>query len=314
MSPPRHTTLLHRLEDAALAALLAHYRSLPLDRASAAAGALAAALGPRLSAHRTALRNLALAFPDWDPKRRRETALAMWRQLGATFAEFAHMDELNAYGPRSRVHVLGGERLDEVKASGRGAVFIAGHFANWEIIAAAIVQRGLPCHVTYRPANNPLVDRRINAIRRSYGVQLQSAKGRAGGLALLRALARGETVALMNDQKYSEGIAAPFFGHDAMTADGATRLALRFGTPLIPLHVRRLEGVSFEVVVHPEIELLRDAPTDVAVRHAINAINAFIESRVREAPEQWFWVHKRWPKSAWVRAGLMESQQAAKSA
>jgi len=304
MSAPRRITALHRLEDLAFGGVLAWYRAKSIDRASDAGARLGEQIGPRLSAHRTALRNLALAFPGWGDAQRQETARAMWRQLGRTLAEFAHMDRIAAYDEDGRVRVEGAERLDAVKAAGRGAVFISGHFANWEVMAAAIVQRGLTCHVTYRPANNPLVDARISAVRRSYGVKLQSAKGREGGLGLLRALAKGETVALMNDQKYAEGVAAPLFGHEAMTADGATRLALRFGAPLIPLHVRRLEGVRFEVVVHPEIPLLRDAPIDQAVQDAVGRINAFVEARVRDAPEQWFWVHRRWPKEAWAAAGL----------
>lgn len=305
MSAPRAITLQHRLEHLGFQGLMGAFRSQPLDRASAIGARLGALLGPRLRAHRTALRNLALAFPERSAADRAAIAHGMWAQLGRTVAEFAHLDAIRPYQGDGRVEVVQAERLDAVREDGRGAVFISGHFANWEIMAAALVQRGLTCHVTYRPANNPLVDAAINAKRRAYGVELQSAKGRQGGLGLLRALARGETVALMNDQKYAEGVSAPLFGHPTPTADGAVRLALRFGAPLIPLSVRRLEGARFQVQVHAPLALLREAPAEEAVRAAVLEINAFVEARVREAPEQWFWVHRRWPKQTWAEAGLL---------
>jgi len=306
VSAPRRISLLHRLEALGFSGLLGAFRSQSLDRASELGARLGEALGPRLGAHRTALRNLALAFPERAAPERAAIALGMWRQLGRTVAEFAHLDRIQPYCSQGRVRVENVALLDAIRQSGRGAVFISGHFANWEIMAAALVQRGLACHVTYRPANNPLVDARINAARRGYGVTLQSAKGRQGGMGLLRALAKGETVALMNDQKYAEGVVAPLFGHPAPTADGATRLALRFGVPLAPMSVLRLEGAHFVVRVHEPIALDYSAAPEAAVEAGVRAINAFVEARVREAPEQWFWVHRRWPKEVWAAAGLMD--------
>lgn len=292
-------TLGHRLEAFAFDRYFQHFARMPLDRASDAGARWVSTLGPLTSAHTTALRNLRLAFPAEPEAWRRDVAQAMWAGLGRTAGEFAHLQELNAYEPGGRIEVSGVEILDAVKASGKGAVFISGHFSNWEIMATAIVQRGVACHVTYRPANNPIIDQRIIDVRGHYGCKLQSAKGKEGGMGLLRGLARGETVALMNDQKYNEGIRAPFFGHDCMTADGPTRLATRFGVPLIPFSVRRLSGARFRVSVHPALDTT-GGPEDTVPR-----INAFMEARIREAPEQWFWVHKRWPKEAWTSAGAL---------
>jgi KDO2-lipid IV(A) lauroyltransferase len=201
--------------------------------------------------------------------------------------------------------LAGGEIFDSVRDSGKGAVFISGHFALFEIMPVAILRRGIRCVMTYRPINNPLIDEKVLALRKRYGATLQAAKGREGGMSLLRALKRGEAVALMNDQKYDEGIAAPFFGYDAMTADAPSRLALNFNVPLIPLSVRRLGRARFRVEAHDPIPLERDAPIEIAVRDAVALINQFIEAQVRAAPEQWFWVHKRWPRAAWEKAGLL---------
>lgn len=297
-------SFLYRLEDFGFAAYMRHFGKMPIDRASAAGADWLARLGPLSSAHKTALRNLRLAFPNETEAWRADVARAMWAGIGRTVAELPHLPEISAYQENSRITVENAERLDAIRESGKGAVFISGHFANWELMPVAIAQRPVPCQMTYRPANNPLIDARIMAIRANYGAKLQSAKGVEGGIGLMRALARGYSVALMNDQKYNEGVEAPFFGHNCMTADGPTRLARRFNTVLQPMSVKR-DGARFHAVVHEPLPVEPDSPDPVAVPASIRRINAFIEARVREAPEQWFWVHRRWPKEAWVKAGVM---------
>ena len=297
-------SFLYRLEDFGFGAYMRHFGRMPIDRASAAGADWLARLGPLSSAHTTALRNLRLAFPNETEAWRADVARGMWAGIGRTVAELPHLPEIDAYRDGSRITVKNAERLDAIRESGKGVVFISGHFANWELMPAAIAQRPVPCQMTYRPANNPLIDARIMAVRDRYGAKQQSAKGVEGGVGLIRALKQGRSIALMNDQKYNEGVEAPLFGHNCMTADGPTRLARRFNTVLQPMSVKR-DGARFHAVVHEPLPVESDGPDDVAVPASIRRINAFMEDRIREAPEQWFWVHRRWPKQAWVDAGAM---------
>jgi KDO2-lipid IV(A) lauroyltransferase len=299
MPAPVAVTFAHRLEALGVGAYLSIFARMTPERASDAGARLLGALGPLMPAHQTALKNLRLAFPNETERWRADVARAMWAGIGRSAGEFPHLGEIRPYAEDGRIEVAGVERLDAVKSSGRGAVFISGHFANWEIMAAAITQRGVVCHVTYRPANNPIIDKRIIAIRETYGAKLQSAKGKEGGMGLLRGLSRGETVALMNDQKYNEGVAAPLFGHNCMTADGPTRLAMRYAVPLIPFSIRRLGSARYRVAIHDPIAIPDDPDPNQAVRSTVRAVNAFMEARILEAPEEWFWVHRRWPKEAW---------------
>ena len=125
-------------------------------------------------------------------------------------------------------------------------------------------------------------------------------------MGLLRSLKRGRSIALMNDQKYNAGLAVPFFGHKCMTADGPTRLALKFGVPLIPITGRRIEGTRFIARAYPAIRLDYAHPDDEkSVLDGVRRVNAFMEERIREAPGQWFWSHRRWPKAAWAQAGVV---------
>lgn len=297
-----------RIEAGGHAALGALSGAMGLDRASALGGAFARRFGPMTSVDKVAERNMEIAFPDRDATWRAATIDAVWDNMGRTLAEIPHLHRIRCYEPDpveggGRIEVVGAERLDAVRDSGRPAVFISGHFANWEVMAMAIVQRGVDCAITYRAANNPYFDRQIIETRRAYGVDTLTPKaGPRGARQLLDHLAAGRSVALMNDQKFNEGIEASFFGHPAMTAPGATRLALRTGAPLIPMSVVRTGGAHFRVTVHEPIPVGGAGGRNADIAATVERINRFLEDRIREAPADWFWLHRRFPKEVYRRA------------
>ena len=277
--------------------------ALSVENASKFGAALLPMIGPLTSAHKTALRNLRLAFPNESEAWRLDVRRAMWAEIGRMSGEFPHMGEFVERLHRGDIQFDGREIIEATR--GKGAVFIGGHFTNWEIMSLCLAQADPDCYFTYRPANNPIIDRDIVETRKQFGLALQSAKGRKGGVGLFRALERGQGIALMNDQKYNTGPAVPFFGHPANTADGPTRMALRYKLPLIPISGRRMGGLRFHVIAHPPIQLDYDAPPEGEILRGVQRVNDFMEARIREAPEQWFWVHRRWPKQAWAKAGVM---------
>jgi KDO2-lipid IV(A) lauroyltransferase len=275
------------------------FRLMPIEAASSFGAAALKLLGPLTGAHKTADRNLRIAFPELEPGARKRLLVAQWDNLGRLTAEFQLMHKLT---PASgRVEIVGGERLRAVAESGKPAILVSGHFSNWEVMAAVIVHLGVKCQVTYRAANNPYIDRRIVETRKSYGVTLMAPKGGDGSREVLTALGAGEAVAFLNDQKFNQGVLAPFFGVPATTAPGPTRMALRFGCPMIPMSVERIgKQARFRVTIWDDI-----APEDTGDRTAdilkgVTNVNAFVEARVRERPEEWFWTHKRWPKEAYA--------------
>ena len=283
------------LESLGYEAYFRFFQSMPLERASNTGGALLRAIGPRFPVHQVARTNIKLIFPDIDEARIEEILEGSWDNLGRTFAEFPHLHELRIYEPGSRVEVINAEGFDRAMAEGKGAVFVGGHFANWEVLAASVAQR-VRARMTYRPLNNFYVDRRILEQRVAYGRPDQNAKGVEGGMGLIRALKDGWAVAIMNDQKYNEGVAAPFFGRLVMTADGPTRLARRFRCPLVPVQIERLPGVRFRITVEDPIPYDETPDEDEAVARTVARINARVEAWLKAQPDQWFWVHRRWPK------------------
>jgi KDO2-lipid IV(A) lauroyltransferase len=284
--------LIWRLEAVGFAGFIGLMRLLGVEQASGLGGWLLRTLGPRTGTQKTVMRNLRIAFPGMSQEEREALARDQWEQTGRAFAETAVMDRLVA---EHRIEVVGRERLEAIRAAGRPVVFVGGHFANIETLAATIVGAGVPCQITYRAANNPYVDSQIRAARARYGVKLFAPKGGEGARELLDGMARGESVALMNDQKFSEGPEVTFFGQPVNAAPGPSRLALRFGTVLQPMSVVRLPGVRFRVTLYEPIELLRTGDRQADIAGGVQAITTFIEDRVRENAVDWFWVHKRWP-------------------
>lgn len=281
-----------RLEAAAFQGLFGFLRLLGVERASGFGGKLLRTLGPLTGTHKTVTRNLGIAFPDMDEGERNRLAVDQWEQTGRTFAELAVMDRLT---PESgRIDIVGLERLHAIRDSGRPVVLISGHLANFEVMAAVIMAAGVPCQVTYRAANNPYVDALIRQSRERYGIKLFAPKG-DGTRELMAGMKRGESIALLVDQKYSQGPEVEFFGQPVNASPGAARMALKFGTVMQPLSVVRLPGVRFRVTAHEPIAVPDTGDKAADVRAGVQAANRFVEDRVREHPVDWFWVHKRWP-------------------
>lgn len=274
-----------------IAATLA--RIFPIDSVSNFGSVFFRTLGPLTGAHNVVLTNLRIAFPDAAESDIRRLADEQWSQLGRWFAEFPILDRIIA--DPGRVEVVGAERLAAIRDGAGPVVFISGHFSSFEIMPAVIIHAGVTCQITYRATNNPYVDARIRRSRERYGVTLFAPKGTDGARELLRALSRGESVALMNDQKFNGGVAAPLFGVTVHTAPGPSSFALRYGIPLQPMSVERKDKARFRVVVHDPIVLEDTGDRTADIETGVRRINAFIEDRVRTRPTEWFWVHKRWP-------------------
>lgn len=275
------------------------FRLMPVDFASGLMGRLFRWLGPLTKTHGIARDNLLLAFPEKDQAWRDKVLADQWENNGRTFAEFPLMDRIRP--STGRVELVNAERLHQIAENHEPVVFVSGHLSNWEVMPAAIVDSGVTCQMTYRAANNPYVDERIRKSRFRYGVRLFAPKGGDGARELLDGLGKGESVALMNDQKFNRGgVSQPFFGRPVMTAPGPSRLALRFGTVLQPMSVQRTRGARFRAVVHEPIVLENTGNRTADIAAGVLKVNQFMEERIRERPEEWFWVHRRWPNEAYA--------------
>ena len=286
----------HRAEAAVIAVFFAVMGALPLAAASALGGALGRLIGPRLSVSRRARDNLRAALPELSAPQVGRVISDMWDNLGRVAAEYPHLRRIRVFAPKGPVETVGLEHLDDVIAAGRQAIIFGGHLGNWEILALAAGQYGIDVAQIYRAPNNPLVDRMV--ARRRGAAETGSELIPKGAIASRRALAalrRGAHLALLADQKLNDGIAVPFFGRPAMTAPALALLALHFDCAVLPARVERLSGAHFRLTIEPPLPLPRSGDRSADVAALMQDVNSTLERWVRERPEQWFWVHRRWP-------------------
>jgi Kdo2-lipid IVA lauroyltransferase/acyltransferase len=266
---------------------------LTIDCASALGAALARNFGPRLAISRVARRNLRNAFPALPEAEIAKTVALMWDNLGRVAAEYPHLREIRVFDPAGRVETRGFEHMDRAVAAGRRMIIFSGHIANWEIGMLAAVQFGISVAQIYRAANNPLVDRMIRRFRGNGGELIP--KGSVAARRAIAVLRRGAHLTLLADQKMNDGIPVPFFGRASMTAPALAALALRFDCDVLPARVERLGGARFRLTVFPPLPLPRSGDPHADIAALMTEVNKTLEGWIRDRPEQWFWLHKRWP-------------------
>jgi KDO2-lipid IV(A) lauroyltransferase len=283
----------YRVQAWGAALCFAAFRALPIDVASAIGGTLARWIGPALGISKRARKNLAAALPGLSAPEIDHTIKGMWDNLGRVVAEYPHLHNIRGFVPGGRVETVGFEHVDRALAAGRGIIFFSAHLANWEIVPFTTHKYGIEAVTIYRAANNPLVDRMIVGLRSEAGEIIP--KGSAGARRAIATLRRGGNLGLLADQKLNDGIPVPFFGRPAMTAPALARFALHFDCTVLPAQVERLGGARFRLTVHPPLALPQTGDRDADVTTLMTKVNQMLETWIRARPEQWLWLHRRWP-------------------
>ncbi len=257
-----------------------------------ALGRLLADLDPRHVA--IAAENLRQAFPHWDEPRRLRTARAVYAHFGQTLLDILWMAEQ----PRERLLGLiveeGRENADGVRAAGRGVVYVTGHFGNWEFYGVAFGWLGEPVGVVARPLDNPALEARLTAFRTRSGNTVISKRRALPDI--LRLLRQGAGVAILVDQNVQEqdGIFVEFFGRPAATTTVAAALAVKTGCALLPVHCEALPDGRYKFVYGRPLEWTTTGNRQDDIARLTQALTTVIEGWVRERPEQWLWMHRRW--------------------
>jgi len=295
-TPPQHASLRERLEYAALRLLLALLGLLPrpLARAAGAAiGSLAWHLLPRL--RRVGLRNLSLAFPEKSLAERTRILRTLFRTLGWQLAEFCRMPRATRQDAEKFFRYEGLDHYLAARAKGHGVLVLTGHLGAWELSSFFHSLMGYPMGMVIRRLDNPLVDAFVNRIRCLHGNRVLPKDDFARGL--LQAMHHGETVGILMDTNMTppQGVFVPFFGVPACTASGLARVAQHSNAAVLPGFMI-WEPREQRYVLHfgPELTLTRTAdPTADALANTA-LFTATLESSIRQYPEQWLWVHRRW--------------------
>ena len=296
------STLAFRLEAFAARTLLRVFSALGPVGASNLGGTVARTIGPWLPVTRVAETNLRLALPELDAAARRRVIRGAWDNLGRTMGEFPHIASLRQNTPSGPGWEMVGEgTLHALAAKGGPAIFFSGHLGNWEMLPAACAAYGLPFSSMFRAASNPAVDALVIQLRQqAVGAPVPMfSKGAAGAKAALSHLRGGGYLGLLMDQKMNDGVEATLFGRPAMTAPAMAALALRFRCPVVPGHVQRIGPARFRLVCEPLMELPDTGDRKADVMAMTQAMNHYLERWIRERPEGWLWMHRRWSKEVY---------------
>jgi KDO2-lipid IV(A) lauroyltransferase len=298
----RRGSLLRRLGDATLGFLTVHaLRAIRMFNPNVMAnvgGAVLRTVGPWLPEHRVGRDNLAAAFPE-KSKDEIETILrGVWDNLGRMGAEFAHIDRLWDYPERSGA----GRIMDSFEAEriaiamrddGKPALLFAAHLANWELAAVGAHSYGVPSTVLYRRPNVKAVSDAVLALRAGcMGTLLPTSMD--APVKLAEALERGSHVAMLVDQYATRGVPVTFFGRRTRANALIARLARHFDCPIHGIRMVRYPGDRFQLRLTEPIDAPRDAEGKIDVERTMQVITDVVEGWVREHPEQWLWLHRRW--------------------
>jgi Kdo2-lipid IVA lauroyltransferase/acyltransferase len=260
-------------------------------------GAFMRTIGPWLPEHRTGQANLRAAFPEKSDAEIETILRGVWDNLGRTGAEIAHLDHICSGDRYKRTYIdytpESIESFLRVKDDGKAAVIFAAHLGNWELPAVIAASDGLESTVLYRRPNLGAVADAVIALRQGImGEMVASSLG--APVTLARALEQGRHIAMLVDQHYGRGIDVTFFGRKCKVNPLIAMLAREIECPIHGTRVIRLPGNRFAGEISPEVAPVRDAEGRIDVAGTMQAITSVVESWVREHPEQWLWLHRRW--------------------
>ncbi|WP_458756415.1 lipid A biosynthesis lauroyl acyltransferase [Afipia sp. TerB] len=256
-------------------------------------------IGPWLPENRIGRANLTAAFPEKSSAEIETILNGVWDNLGRVGAEFAHLDHiwnLDVEHPeRGRIE-LGAdtsEKFERLRNDGKGALIFASHLANWELPALAAPAYGLESAILFRRPNIAAADRAIQDMR-AVNMGTMIATTHDAPLRLAQALQKGVHVGMLVDQYFGRGVEVTFFGRKTKANPLLARLARQIECPIHGVRVVRLPGHRFRAELSDEIVPVRDASGQIDVQGTMQAITTVIEGWVREHPEQWLWLHRRW--------------------
>ncbi|MCB1689036.1 MAG: lysophospholipid acyltransferase family protein [Halioglobus sp.] len=239
--------------------------------------------------------NLAIAFPDKSPEWREQTTRQIFRHLGYSAAELLKLEQIWEQREQRIEFVLEPEALKHMQSK-RPTVFMTAHVGAWQVAALVTRQFGFTINTIYAPESNPIMQELMLGLRRSFGEQLIPAD--AGPRPLLKALNAGESIIMAIDTRPDTGKLIPFFGVDALTNTSAVGLALRTDAAIVVSRAERLPGGRYRITVYdPLVSPIPDAPVKDQAVAVTEIVHRHFEDWIREYPEQWVCLKRRWPKA-----------------
>ncbi|HJN83894.1 MAG TPA: lysophospholipid acyltransferase family protein [Candidatus Pelagibacter bacterium] len=266
------------------------FKLLGLKLASKFGSFIGGLLGPFFRSKEKIILNIKKALPDIGEKNIDIISKKMWKNYGRILSEYIYIKKFRNSKNKKTISVEGQEILDEIKNTKEPVVFISGHFNNFELMAMQIEKSGINLAAIYRPLNNIFLNKIMERLRIKYICKKQIKKGRSGTRDLVESFKKKYSIALMIDQRVSEGIKCSLFGQPALTTTIPAQLFKKFGCKIVPVYIERINDIFFKITVSKPIIYSKET----SIEEITLDLNKWLERKILNNPTQWIWSHDRW--------------------
>ena len=266
------------------------FKIIGLKYASYFSGKVVSLVGPFFRPKDLIKSNILKALPNLHQSDLHKIYKNMWNNYGRILAEYIFIKDFRKSKFQDNIEIKGQEILDQIKKNDEPVIFISGHFNNFELMAMQIEKSGIDLAAVYRPLNNKFLNFLMERIRKKYICKNQIKKGISGTKQLLSFFKKKTSIALMIDQRVSQGVKSNFFNHEALTTTIPAQFVKKFKCKVVPIYIERVENIKFKLTIH--------APLVYSNNESIDSItldlNRFLEKLILKNPDQWIWSHNRW--------------------
>tara|TARA_Y100000590_G_scaffold160754_1_gene184315 strand:+ start:4794 stop:5654 length:861 start_codon:yes stop_codon:yes gene_type:complete len=270
--------------------LFVFFKILGLKNASNFGSLIGGSIGPFFRSKKNISLNIKKAFPNAKEENIDLIAKKMWKNYGRILSEYMFIKNFRNSTNKNFITVEGKEILDLIKDSKEPVVFISGHFNNFELMAMEIEKSGINLAAIYRPLNNIFLNKIMERIRKKYICKQQIKKGKSGTRELLEFYKKNYSIAIMIDQRVSEGIKVNFFGQNAFTTTIPAQLVKKFGCKIVPVYIERIQDTFFKIKINKPILYNKQD----SIEEITTDLNKWLEKMILSNPSQWIWSHNRW--------------------
>ncbi len=271
--------------------LLLIFKLLGIRYARILSGKIFTLIGPLFRSNELSHKNLLRAFPKSGFEERKKILKKMWTNYGYIFSEYMFIKNFrNHKNLNENLIIENQEDLKKIIKNSQPVIFISGHFSNFELMAMHLEKSGIDLAAIYRPLNNEYLNNVMVKIREKYICKKQIKKGISGTKDLLKSFKKGTSIALMIDQRVSEGIKCNFFNAEASTTTIPAQFVKKFGAKVVPIYIERIKSNNFKLVIHEPISFSNND----TVNYITLTLNKILEKMIIKNPEQWIWTHNRW--------------------
>ena len=247
-------------------------------------------IGPFFRSENLIKENIIKAYPNIDNKDSKKIINGMWSNYGRILSEYVFMKNFRNSKLSDNIKIKGQEILDKIKNENKPVIFISGHFNNFELMAMHIEKSGLEVAAIYRPLNNKFLNFFMERIRKKFICKNQIKKGISGTKKILNHFKNGTSVALMIDQRLSQGIKTKFFDQEALTTTIPAQFVKKFNCNIVPIYIERIDKFNFTLKIYEPMTYSKDE----TIYNITSDLNKVLEKMVLKNPEQWIWSHDRW--------------------